>query len=77
MKSAPEEDNFLQFQKRKWCLVTNCSIIKDKEYLKQMNRAIDGETSRNNMELNESDMRGNDNISYSLFLENIITLIKR
>ena len=54
----------------------NCSILKEKEYLIQINNAIDAEISRYNMEFNKSDMRGNENISYNLFLEVILLRIR-
>ena len=41
-----------------------------------MNKAIDDETSRYNMVTNDSVMRRNDNISYSLLLEVILLRLR-
>ena len=67
---------FCNFIRGKGIWKLNCSILKDKEYLIQMNKAIDDETSRYNMATNDSVMRPNDNISYSLLLEVILLRLR-
>ena len=67
---------FCNFIRGKGIWKLNCSILKDKEYLIQMNKAIDDETSRYNMVTNDSVMRRNDNISYSLLLEVILLRLR-
>ena len=75
--SIPELNITLcNFERGKGIWIFNCSLLKHKEYLIQMNNEINEESVRYKMEFKNCDMSSSGNIDYSLFLEVLLLRLR-